>query len=170
MSMDKAMSQTQIANRQSVHQQAYMRSNRLTFLLCQGMAALAFVFLSLASFAQDLSTPPHASTTIPLSARYEIVQSQLAARWTFRLDRVCGQVAIMVRVNDKGDDLAWDGMEVIGSPKCVVDGKIRYQLFTSGLAVRHTMLMNTDNGKTWMLSGYKDAKSGDRSVWAPLSE
>ena len=40
--------------------------------------------------AQDMPTSPHSSSTVSPSRKYEIIQSRLAARWTFRLDRMCG--------------------------------------------------------------------------------
>ena len=35
----------------------------------------------------------HQTTTPPSDHRFEIIQSQLAAKWTFRLDRFTGQVS-----------------------------------------------------------------------------
>jgi hypothetical protein len=145
-----------------------MRTNYLRFSLNQSLVTLVLAALSFASQAQERGTPPHSSTTIPPSARYEIVQSQLAAKWTFRLDRVCGQVTQLVKSKD--DDVTWENMGVIGLPKCVVDGKPRYQLFSSALAARHTFLINLDNGRTWVLTSFKDEKLVEVAVWAPFAE
>jgi hypothetical protein len=145
-----------------------MRANYLRFSLNHSLVTLGLAALSFASHAQERSTPPHSSTTIPPSARYEIVQSQLAAKWTFRLDRVCGQVTQLVKSKD--DEVTWENMGVIGLPKCVVDAKPRYQLFSSALAARHTFLLNLDNGKTWILTSFKDEKLGEVSAWAPFAE
>jgi hypothetical protein len=89
------------------------------------------------------------STTLGSTARYEIVQSELAVRYTFRVDRVCGNVSQLVQTAD--DDLTWQIVEVVGKPACAADGRARYQLFSSGLAARNTFLMNTDTGATWQM-------------------
>ncbi len=52
--------------------------------------------------AQGFQVAPNSTSTIPLSARYEIVASPIASRWTFRLDRVCGHVALLVTTVDGG--------------------------------------------------------------------
>ena len=136
--------------------------------LQKSLSILAFLAASPITYAQEQSTPPHAATTIPALARYEIVQSQLAAKWTFRLDRVCGHVGQLVKT--KSDAVTWENMSVIGLPNCSADGKVRYQIFSSGLAARHTFLMNLDTGKTWILFSIKDEKLGEISAWTPFAE
>jgi hypothetical protein len=61
-------------------------------------------------------------------------------------------------------------MLVIGLPKCTPDGKVRYQLFTSGLAARHTFLMNTENGRTWQVRTSKDSKGSEITAWFLFEE
>ena len=51
-----------------------------TVFVCTGIAQ-ADDFLS-----------PHQYTSLPSAARFEILQSSLAAKWTFRLDRYYGRV------------------------------------------------------------------------------
>ena len=118
-------------------------------------------------YAQQENTPPHAATTIPPSARYEIIQSQLAAKWTFKLDRVCGNIAQLAQ--DKNENLIWENMLVIDLPKCSADGKVRYQAFTSGLAAKHTFLMNLDTGKTWAITRF-GANENEYTAWRPFKE
>lgn len=89
----------------------------------------------------------HQQTTPSTNARFEIVQSQLSARWTFRLDRFTGQVAQLVRTRD--DDTSWEQMVVDGLPTVTAPSRPRFQIFMSGLAARHTFLINTDTGQTW---------------------
>jgi len=102
------------------------------------------------------------STSLGSNARYQIVQSELVARVTFRVDRVCGAVSQIV-ANER-DENFWQAVPMENPPTCVADGRIRYQLFTSGLAVRFTYLMNTDNGDTWRLV----ANSQDKPFWQKL--
>jgi len=115
---------------------------------------------------QDEPTPIHSSTTIASTARYEIVQSTLAARWMFRLDRQTGSVYQIVKT--KSDDIAWERMDVLQLPSAATSG-IHYQLFLSGFAAKFTFLMNTDTGKTWQLQQNTDEKTKEVSyTWVPL--
>ena len=91
----------------------------------------------------------HQHTVAPSNARFEIVQSELAAKWTFRLDRFTGHVAQLT--HNKDDDNVWEEMRVIGIPYVATPTRPRFQIFTSGLAARHTFLIDTDTGKTWVI-------------------
>lgn len=119
-------------------------------------------------FAQSKEVSIHASTTAGNQSRYEVVQSTLAARWTFRLDKVCGNIGQLVSTQSEG--VTWEPMPVLGLPKCVADGKNRYQLFLSGLAARHTFLLNTESGKTWQIRSVKDNQGVDSSAWFLFDE
>ncbi len=120
------------------------------------------------SLAQQTDIKIHATSTLGPQSRYEIVQSTLAARWTFRLDRVCGSVSQLV--STKNDGVAWEQMAISGLQKCLQDGKVRYQLFSSGIAARHTFLLNTENGRTWVVTATKDSSGNDFLKWFPFEE
>ena len=113
--------------------------------------------------AQEMPVPPHSSSTISPSARYEIVQSHLAAKWTFRLDRVCGFVSQLVGTRDGGT--AWEAMPIEKHPNCVGDSASHYQLFSSSLAARHTFLMNTDTGTSWVLTTRVNRDKSESALW-----
>jgi hypothetical protein len=129
------------------------------------------VLLSNSAFAQ-VQTQSHQETTPAPNARYEVMQSQLAARWTFRLDKYSGHVAQLVRTND--DENKWEDMEVIDLPKLASPLRPHFQLFTSGIAARHTFLIDTDTGKTWVIVGSnKTASDGTEyeiSLWQPFAD
>ena len=110
----------------------------------------------------------HSSTTIGSQGRFEIIQSTLAAKWTFRLDRSCGYVAQLI--GTANDGITWNQTAVVGLPQCPNDSKIRYQIFTSGLAAKHTFLINNESGVTWQLTGTtKD--NGEQVVgWVPFQK
>lgn len=130
---------------------------------------LFLVFLVNLAVAQPRDPVSHMSTTVGSQARYEFIQSSLAARWTFRLDRVCGYVSQVV--STKSDNMTFEAMFVMGLPtKCTPDGKIRYLLFTSGIAARHTFLLNTDTGKAWQLQSLKDKDNNDFVAWIPFED
>lgn len=116
--------------------------------------------------SRDISV--HSATTSASQSRYEIVQSTLAARWTFRLDKVCGTVSQIASTPNEG--VIWDLMLVSGLPRCNNDGKVRYQIFTSGLAARHTFLINTETGKSWQVRTSKDARGVEITAWFPFEE
>jgi len=111
--------------------------------------------------AQETPTPPHSSSTVSPSARYEIVQSHLAAKWTFRLDRNCGFVSQLVAA--RGGGMTWESMPIEKRPPCVDNTANHYQLFSSSIAARHTFLMNTDTGRSWLLTtvSHKDGSQSD---------
>lgn len=115
------------------------------------MAFFLFVLCGLAgtASAQSNVSDVHQMTTPPADARFQIVQSQLAAKWTFRLDRYAGHIHQLVKTQDGG--AAWRAMVVEGMPELPRPDKPRFVIFTSGLAARHTYLMDAETGKTWQL-------------------
>ena len=119
-----------------------------------------------ASAAEPSAPVNHISSTLGAQARYEIIQSSLAARWTFKIDRFCGYVAQLVLTSKQ--EMTFENMTVLGLPKCNLDGKVRYQLFTSGLAARHTYMLNTETGKAWQIQTIKDKDGDDASVWVAI--
>lgn len=107
----------------------------------------SIIFLSAPTWAAEHQSS--VSTSLGANARYEIVQSELVAMVTLRVDKVCGAVHQMIESKD-GVNI-WQFTPMENKPTCTADGRIRYQLFSSGIAVRYTYLMNTDNGSTWQL-------------------
>lgn len=134
-------------------------------------AFLAFALISSAS-AQESAKPVHQQTTPPANARFEIVQSTLAARLSFRLDRYTGQVWQLVKTKD--DDTAWEETPVRGIVRGEKSTRPRYQIFTSGFAARHTFLLDTDTGRTWVIVVSKrksaDGTEYEQNVWVPFPE
>jgi hypothetical protein len=120
---------------------------------------------------QDVN-PAHQQTTPPPNARFEIVQSPLAARWTFRLERYSGRVSQIVSTAD--DYVTWEDMEVIGLPTIQAAAKPRFQIFTSGIAARHTFLLDTETGNTWRVVADKrkspDGTEYEVYVWQPFAK
>jgi len=138
---------------------------------CVAMILAILAALPASVPAQEVSHS-HQQTTAPVNARFEIVQSQLAARWTFLLDRFTGGVAQLVKTKD--EDNTWENMEVIGLPTRSTPSKPHFQIFTSGLAARHTFLLDTDSGKTWIVVSVKrksaDGTEHEVNLWEPFAE
>lgn len=135
---------------------------------------VAICFIAYTGFvgASDFSSPAHQLTSAPPNARFEILASPLAAKWTFRLDRYTGRIWQLVTNRD--DENTWEEMEVIRLPKAKTAARPRFQLFTSGLAARHTFLTDNDTGKTWVLASGKvtnsDGTESDVTGWQPFAE
>ena len=138
---------------------------------CFATAALFIVLLSSIVGAQQPSDV-HQQTTPPVGARFEVVQSELAAKWTFRLDRFTGHVAQLVRTAD--DDNTWEEMRVIRLPVVSAPSRPRFQLFASGLAAKFMFLIDTDTGQTWVVVTGKrkrpDGSEYEENTWQPFVE
>jgi hypothetical protein len=132
--------------------------------------------LSLAPALLSQQEPPsdiHQHTAPPADARYEIVQSELAAKWTFRLDRFTGHVSQLVQSEDH--ETSWVQMQVFGlAQPNSIPARDHYQIFTSGLAAKHTFLIDTNSGKTWLLVTGKrtrgDGTEYEVHLWQPFAE
>ncbi len=135
------------------------------------LVIVSLVWSALA-WADDFPSPTNQITSPVPSARFEIVQSPLAAKWTLRLDRYFGHVWQLVKTNE-GDNM-WEEMTVYGLSNRQGSAKPHFQLFTSGLAARHTFMINNDTGKTWLLvTENRKAKDGTEyevNVWQPFAE
>lgn len=133
---------------------------------------VASIMVCLPLWAQESPSRLHQHTTSPPNARFEVLQSTLAVRHTFRIDRFSGRVWQLVRT--KADDNAWEEMPVIDLPKLAAPMRARFQLFTSGFAARHTFLFDTDTGKSWVvvMSKQKAADGSDFevAVWQPFAD
>ena len=124
---------------------------------------LVFLFAS-TSFAQTSS--PSYKTETPNNSRFEIIQSSLAARWTFKLDKFTGKIWQYVRTKD--DDSTWEEMFV--TPKLIASTRPKFQIYTSGIAARFTFLIDNDNGKTWNLTTTKDKEGNEINYWQQLTD
>jgi hypothetical protein len=119
-----------------------------------------FVLASIVAHAADDETPvPTITSTAPNNARFEIVQSRLGAKATFKLDRYSGKVWQLVN-GDNGTE--WSPMLIEGMGyKGVASTSPRFQIFSSGLALRFTYLLDTQTGSCWELfSGSENKNDG----------
>jgi hypothetical protein len=134
--------------------------------MARALLVAAALLLGAAGLAAAQPNDVHQMTTSPPGARYEILQSQLAARWTFRLDRCTGRVD---RLAPAANGNVWKRTSVVGLPAATGAARPHFQLFTSGLAARYTFLMDTDTGRTWQVyTSEEDAAADTEIVWRPL--
>lgn len=135
-----------------------MKPRRLSLLSLAAFIAYGTCHFAVAADV-DVSVRSSQTTTLPPSARFELVQSTIAARLTFRLDRYTGRVWELVKTKD--DDSAWQETRVYERPQIATPTRARFQLFTSGIAARHTFLLDTDSGRSWVLvNGTQKEKDG----------
>jgi hypothetical protein len=149
-----------------------MKSHSIRFF--GAMAACVGLLVSSESLsAQVQPSGIHSQSTPPSDARYEIVESSLTVRDTFRLDRFTGRVWRIVS-NGGGDDL-WEEMTVENRPEVGNSSTARFQVFLSGLAVRYSLLLDTQTGETWEITKSKiDPNGGEdesnvATIWAPIA-
>jgi mannitol-1-phosphate/altronate dehydrogenase len=85
------------------------------------------------------------------SPRFQIVQSNIAAKGTFKLDTYEGKVYQLVV--DYNNNESWQLLKRIGNSinDNQVDGQRNYEIFLSTIAMRYTYLINLNTGATWQL-------------------
>jgi hypothetical protein len=83
--------------------------------------------------------------------RYQIVQSTIAARGTYKVDTYEGSVYQMVV--DKNNNETWQLLSRLGNKinDHQIVGQRNYEIFLSSIAMRFTYLINLNTGATWQL-------------------
>lgn len=124
---------------------------------------IAFSFISLSSSAIE---PQQAVKTSTEGGRYELVQSEIARKNFFKLDKYTGNVYQLV-VKSNGDR-TWQKMNIIGLDyDTIKDNTINFQIFMGGMAVSDCFLINIHTGTTYQL--YRDTES-DSFFWGMIIE
>ena len=137
-------------------------------------------------------------TTTPTDARYQIVQSTITTRDTYRLDTHSGRISRLIRAGnardfgsvddvvqsvvqeflahlDLADTLIWEEMIVWERPTVQNPSKPRFQIFLSGITTRDSYLIDTRTGETWQVVKSKvdpdgpDTDANTHTVWVPLA-
>jgi hypothetical protein len=136
--------------------------------LSRAVILLMVAAIAMPASADDDDPPIHERTVAPPNARYEIAQSAVMMRLTFRLDRYTGKIDQLVKSSD--EMLGWEPMLVVGLPE-KTGNRPRFQLFMSGTLARVTLLLDSDTGKTWMLTKIKN-EDGEASdlTWLLMPE
>ena len=108
-------------------------------------------------------TSHHQFSSTPESSRFQIVQSEMGVRYTFNIDKYTGNVFLLVKGKS---GLTWQIIEAeIQDYDEKKTNQVNYQLFTSGLGVRFTFLINVNTGITWQLA---EDKKTDVLFWKAL--
>jgi hypothetical protein len=135
-------------------------------------ATAVFLVLSVAPVFGQASQAPTQTTPVA-GARFEIVQSSLAARDTFKLDRFRGEVYWLMGDHDGRPFWAlttWRDKPEIG---LAATGP-RFQLFLGGQRGMDTFLMDSTTGKTWVWAIVGDASAMNPNIfdlaWVPMRD
>lgn len=118
---------------------------KVRFIIC-------FIILGFPVFGQDNGSN---QTTSLSHGHWEFFMSDVAIKYTFKVDKFTGNVYQFVQREDKS--YTWQLIERETSRIDIQkQDSINYQLFSSGLGIRFTFLLNTNSGLTWKL--VKDEK------------
>jgi hypothetical protein len=131
--------------------------------VCHLLGLLAILFVVSPVVAQETTEPQR--TAVPADVRYEVVQSTITAKFTVRLDKYIGTTHVMVK--KANGDMTWQLLPRVGhaTADSKVPGRVNYQIFTSGLTIRDTFLINVNTGATWQL--YHDSKENE-DYWGAI--
>ena len=115
---------------------------------------ICFIALTSSVFGQQSGAN---QTTSLCGGRWEFFMSEIAVRVSLKIDKFTGEVFQLVqRANGT---LTWEVIAKENNSKDIKkQDSINYQLFSSGLGIRHTYLLNTNTGLTWQLV---ESKKGD---------
>ena len=108
-----------------------------------------FLFVNYA-YPQSSDKKYDSRSTSLVGGRYEIITSDIRASCSFKVDKHLGDVYQLVK-NSK-EEMVWEKMYKNASPNDIRIEGVNYQLYTSGIALRYTFLMNINTGVTWQLS------------------
>ena len=145
-----------------------------------------FITLSLALliaipvFAQDNYLDRSEATLQPLKGRYQIIQSQKARRYTFRLDRYAGHVDQIIA--GANGEIGWQRIPNAFLPDVLAPSEDaesedapsptpRFTLFLSGWTAQDMFLMDAVSGLTWILqsvTGHPTLPDGT-PMWFPIT-
>jgi len=127
---------------------------------------LLFCVLSSIVYCQETF---HAVKSSINGGRFEIVQSDIARRQTFKIDKYTGKVYVYVKTRDETKPFTWEKVYWIGDiyEKPENPNQINYQLFLGGKAISDCILINIYTGKTWLL--FTDSET-EQDFFSPIYE
>ena len=114
------------------------------------------LFLSICIFGQE----HQAVVTKMDNARFEVIQSPIARRYTFFLDKVEGKVYQLVQTPIGGD--SWEEMTIYPKDNLTYT-EPTYQIFIGSFAAADMFLINTKTGRTWVL--VKENGDDNKTLW-----
>ena len=122
------------------------------------LTLIVALFAAIQIYAQD----SQAVSTEMNDARFEVIQNPNIRKYTFCLDKVEGNVFLLVQTSKGG--ITWEQMDVY--PKDTTKyTEPTYHIFIGGIAASDTFLINTKNGRIWNLV----QGSNDKILWEEMN-
>jgi hypothetical protein len=108
---------------------------------------IGLIILTSSAFGQQNSSN---QTTSLCGGRWEFFMSEVVAKVTLRIDKHMGDVYVLAQRRD--GTITWELIRRENSEFDIrKEDSINYQLFSSGIGIQHTYLINTNSGFTWRL-------------------
>ena len=102
----------------------------------------------LASILLNAEEPAFFSNATNNSGRFEIIQSPLEKKYTFKLDKKTGETW---HLQGNIKSIHWHKMPTIADDINYEEHNINYQIFLGGDDLNDCFLINIHTGKTWVL-------------------
>ena len=116
---------------------------------------LLFMFCMMALMLNAQKNFSSVKTSVE-GGRWEIVQSEIARRDTYKIDKYKGDVYMFVK--KKNGEYTWQKLNRVGEDyDKIEDGKINFQLFLGSISAQDKFLININTGETWQI--YEDSKT-----------
>jgi hypothetical protein len=111
---------------------------------------LLLLLYSMNTYSQGLQKY-QAVKTSQTGGRFEIAQSEIQRRQTFKLDKYTGTAYVLVEIAK--DVSSWQEVRKdVARFDTVMPDVVNYQLFLGGIFARDCFLMNINTGATWVLA------------------
>jgi hypothetical protein len=108
---------------------------------------ICFLIITISTYSQQNGSN---QTTSLNGGRWEFFMSDVAIRYTFKIDKFTGDVYQYVKRED--ETYTWQIVEKNTNVNDIMkENVINYQLFSNGQGIRYTFLLNTNSGLTWKL-------------------
>lgn len=122
-----------------------------------------FFAISISAYSQNNNI---SERTDMADARFEIIQSPVARKYTIKIDKQTGETWQMV-VNSK-NKLCWEKLYKGSSSEDDTknEGKNNYIIFMGGVAAKDMFLMNINTGTCWQLV---NDSSENSNWWTPMT-
>ena len=132
---------------------------------------IALLTMSSRAFAQEVPAQAQRSASVA-EGRFDVVHSPLGLLFTFRLDRFTGRVWQLTSV--RGGLWEWEETPVPELATIATPNRPRFQLHVSGISASHTLLIDTETGKSWQFTKdsptYQRERSRNGFGWEVLPE
>lgn len=125
------------------------------------MKKILFLIFVLFATIQIYAQESKSVSTEMNNARFEVIQNPNIRKYTFCLDKVEGNVFLLVQTKSGG--FAWEQMDVYPKDNTKYT-EPTYQIFIGGIAAADTFLINTKNGRIWNLV----QGSNDKILWEEI--